>query len=39
MTQQDFAGTLREPVGNIHWAGTETASVWIGAGARVAQES
>ncbi|EFA79410.1 amine oxidase [Heterostelium album PN500] len=23
-------GALREPVGRIHWAGTETANVWIG---------
>lgn len=36
---------LREPVGNIHWAGTETADIWNGyiegairSGERVAQE-
>jgi monoamine oxidase len=28
MTQ--FAPALREPVGRIHWAGTETASAWCG---------
>jgi monoamine oxidase len=28
MTQ--FGPVLREPVGRIHWAGTETASVWSG---------
>jgi monoamine oxidase len=29
---QDVAGnnTLRKPIGLIHWAGTETASVWMG---------
>jgi monoamine oxidase len=25
-----FGPVLREPVGRIHWAGTETASVWSG---------
>jgi monoamine oxidase len=36
---------LREPVGNIHWAGTETSDVWNGyidgairSGERVAKE-
>ena len=28
MTQ--FAPVLREPVGRIHWAGTETATAWSG---------
>jgi monoamine oxidase len=39
------AGTVREPVGRIHWAGTETARVWAGymegaveAGERAAEE-
>lgn len=26
----DFGGVLRKPVGRIHWAGTETATVWNG---------
>jgi monoamine oxidase len=26
----DFGPALREPVGRIHWAGTETATVWNG---------
>jgi monoamine oxidase len=26
----EFGRALREPVGPIHWAGTETASVWTG---------
>jgi monoamine oxidase len=26
----DFGRALREPVGRIHWAGTETATVWAG---------
>ena len=26
----DFGAALREPVGRIHWAGTETATVWNG---------
>jgi monoamine oxidase len=26
----DFGRALREPVGRIHWAGTETATVWTG---------
>jgi monoamine oxidase len=26
----DFGPALREPVGSIHWAGTETATVWNG---------
>ncbi len=26
----DFGTALREPVGRIHWAGTETATVWTG---------
>ena len=41
----DFGPTLREPVGRIHWAGTETATVWNGymdgavrSGERVAEE-
>lgn len=45
MRMQDFAATLREPVGNVHWAGTETADVWIGyiegalqSGARAAED-
>ena len=25
-----FGPALREPIGRIHWAGTETASVWSG---------
>jgi monoamine oxidase len=25
-----FGESLREPVGRIHWAGTETATVWNG---------
>ena len=25
-----FGPALREPVGRIHWAGTETATVWSG---------
>jgi monoamine oxidase len=25
-----FGPLLREPVGRIHWAGTETATVWAG---------
>jgi monoamine oxidase len=40
-----FAQSLREPVGPIHWAGTETATVWNGymegaleSGERAAQE-
>ena len=41
----DYATTLREPVGPIHWAGTETATFWNGymegavqAGERAARE-
>jgi monoamine oxidase len=26
----DYGSALREPVGRIHWAGTETATVWTG---------
>ena len=26
----DFGPSLREPIGRIHWAGTETATVWNG---------
>jgi monoamine oxidase len=26
----DFGHVLRAPVGRIHWAGTETATVWNG---------
>jgi monoamine oxidase len=26
----DYGAVLREPVGRIHWAGTETATVWMG---------
>jgi monoamine oxidase len=26
----DFGPALREPVGPVHWAGTETATVWCG---------
>jgi monoamine oxidase len=40
-----YGPALREPIGRIHWAGTETASVWMGymegairSGERVAQE-
>lgn len=40
-----YGGALREPVGRIHWAGTETATVWTGyvegairSGQRAAQE-
>ena len=25
-----FASSLREPIGRIHWAGTETATEWNG---------
>jgi monoamine oxidase len=25
-----FGPALREPIGSIHWAGTETATVWNG---------
>ncbi len=42
----DFGPALREPVGRIHWAGTETATVWMGyidgaitAGRRAATEA
>lgn len=42
----DFGPALREPVGRIHWAGTETATVWNGyidgaitAGRRAANEA
>ena len=41
----DFGSTMREPVGPIHWAGTETATYWTGymegavqAGERAARE-
>ena len=41
----DFGPALREPVGRVHWAGTETATVWNGyidgaitAGRRAARE-
>lgn len=41
----NFQDTLAKPVGNIHWAGTETSQVWYGyiegavrAGERAAQE-
>jgi monoamine oxidase len=41
-----YAHTLREPVGRIHWAGTETADVWNGymdgavrSGERAAEEA
>jgi monoamine oxidase len=41
----DFGPALREPVGRVHWAGTETATVWngyidgaISAGRRAAAE-
>jgi monoamine oxidase len=40
-----FGPSLRAPCGKLHWAGTETASVWTGymegavrSGERVAQE-
>ena len=26
----DFGPALREPIGPLHWAGTETATVWNG---------
>lgn len=26
----DFGIALREPVGRVHWAGTETATRWVG---------
>ena len=26
----DYGAALRRPVGPIHWAGTETATVWTG---------
>lgn len=26
----DYGSTIREPVGPVHWAGTETATYWIG---------
>ena len=26
----DFGTALREPIGRIHWAGTETATRWAG---------
>ena len=26
----DFGSALREPVGRIHWAGTETSDFWVG---------
>jgi monoamine oxidase len=29
-TWTQFGSALREPIGRIHWAGTETASVWAG---------
>lgn len=29
-TWSDYGRALREPVGRIHWAGTETATVWTG---------
>jgi len=29
-TLLDFGSVLREPVGRIHWAGTETATYWNG---------
>ena len=41
----DYGPALREPVGRIHWAGTETATEWCGymdgavsSGERVARE-
>jgi monoamine oxidase len=41
----EYGPALREPIGRIHWAGTETATVWAGymsggiqAGRRAAQE-
>ena len=41
----DYGIALREPVGRVHWAGTETATVWFGyfegavrSGQRAAQE-
>lgn len=29
-TLSEYGETLREPVGRIHWAGTETATRWCG---------
>lgn len=29
-TWTQFGPSLREPCGRIHWAGTETSSVWAG---------
>jgi monoamine oxidase len=29
-TLVDFGAVLREPVGRIHWAGTETSTYWNG---------
>jgi monoamine oxidase len=29
-TWTQFGSALREPVGRIHWAGTETATLWAG---------
>jgi monoamine oxidase len=29
-TLLDFGAALREPVGRIHWAGTETSDYWVG---------
>jgi monoamine oxidase len=29
-TLLDFGPALREPVGRIHWAGTETSTYWNG---------
>jgi monoamine oxidase len=26
----DYGTALRQPVGRIHWAGTETATIWAG---------
>jgi monoamine oxidase len=26
----DYGAALRKPVGRIHWAGTETATIWAG---------
>ena len=45
LSNEPIGKALREPVGNIHWAGTETSDVWNGyidgairSGERVAKE-
>jgi monoamine oxidase len=29
-TMYDFGAALREPVGKVHWSGTETSNYWCG---------